>query len=175
MRILLFLSEAMTPLVIFYITGFGLLSGRPVFDDFVRGAKAGARTVGDILPTLVGLMTAVGVLRASGFLDFLAALLAAPAALLRLPAPLVPLLLVRLISNSAAVGLALDLFQQYGPDSAVGLAAAILLSSTETVFYCISVYFGSAGITRMRWTLAGALLATAAGVWASVALAGMIG
>lgn len=173
MRLLLFLSEALVPLILFYIIGFGLLSGRPVFDDFVRGAREGARTVVQVLPTLVGLMVAVGVLRASGFLDFLAALLAAPAALLHLPAELVPLILVRLVSNSAATGLALDLFKQHGPDSPIGLAASILLGSTETVFYCISVYFGSVGITRTRYTLAGALLATAAGVCASVALAGL--
>lgn len=70
MRFILFLSEAMVPLMIFYIVGFGLLSGRPVLDDFIDGAKDGMRTVAGILPTLVGLMVSVGVLRASGFLDF---------------------------------------------------------------------------------------------------------
>ena len=80
MRFILFLSEAMVPLMIFYIVGFGLLSGRPVLDDFIDGAKDGMRTVAGILPTLVGLMVSVGVLRASGFLDFLGEMLKAPAA-----------------------------------------------------------------------------------------------
>ena len=71
MKLLMFLSEAMVPLVIFYITGFGLLSGRPVLDDFIEGAKEGMKTVAGILPTLVGLMVSVGILRASGFLGFL--------------------------------------------------------------------------------------------------------
>ena len=79
MRFILFLSEAMVPLMIFYIVGFGLLSGRPVLDDFIDGAKDGMKTVAGILPTLVGLLVSVGVLRASGFLDFLGELLQMPA------------------------------------------------------------------------------------------------
>lgn len=82
MKFLIFLSEAMVPLMIFYIVGFGLLSGRPVLDDFIDGAKDGMKTVAGILPTLVGLLVSVGVLRASGFLDFLGELLQMPAALL---------------------------------------------------------------------------------------------
>lgn len=171
MSFLLFLSGILVPLLLFYIVGFGVLSRRPVFDDFLRGAADGIRTVAGILPTLVGLMTAVGVLRASGFLDFLGGLLTGPASLLSIPAPLVPLLLVRLVSNSAAVGLLLDLFRQYGADSFTGMAASILMSSTETVFYCVSVYFGSVGVTRTRYTLAGALTATAAATAAAIFLA----
>ena len=169
MSFLLFLSGILVPLLLFYIVGFGVLSRRPVFDDFLKGASDGIRTVAGILPTLVGLMT--GVLRASGFLDFLGGLLTGPASLLSIPAPLVPLLLVRLVSNSAAVGLLLDLFRQYGADSFTGMAASILMSSTETVFYCVSVYFGSVGVTRTRYTLAGALTATAAATAAAIFLA----
>ena len=85
MQFLIFLSEAMVPLMIFYIVGFGVLSGRPVLDAFIDGAKDGMRTVAGIFPTLVGLMVSVGIIRASGFLDFLGEVLAMPAALLRLP------------------------------------------------------------------------------------------
>ena len=93
MKFLIFLSEAMVPLMIFYIVGFGLLSGRPVLDDFIDGAKDGMKTVAGILPTLVGLMVSVGVLRASGFLDFLGELLKMPAALLHIPPQIVPVVL----------------------------------------------------------------------------------
>ena len=158
----------MVPLMIFYIIGFGLLSGRPVMDDFLEGAKEGMRTVAGILPTLVALMVSVGVLRASGFLDFLGEVLKAPAA------QIVPVILVRLVSNSAATGLVLDIFKEFGTDSNLGLIASLLMSSTETVLYCMSVYFGAAGITKTRYTLAGALIATAAGVAASVVLAGVM-
>ena len=175
MQILIFLSECMVPLMIFYIIGFGLLSGRPVMDDFLEGAKEGMRTVAGILPTLVALMVSVGVLRASGFLDFLGEVLKAPAALVHLPPQIVPVILVRLVSNSAATGLVLDIFKEFGTDSNLGLIASLLMSSTETVLYCISVYFGSAGITRIRYTLAGGLLATAVGMGASIVLAGWMG
>ena len=175
MKFLLFLSEAMVPLMIFYIVGFGLLSGRPVLDDFIDGAKDGMKTVAGIFPTLAGLMVSVGIIRSSGFLDFLGEVLAMPAALLHLPPQLVSVILVRLVSNSAATGLVLDIFKEYGTDSRLGLMASIMMSSTETVLYCMSLYFGSVKITKTRYTLPGALLATAAGVAASVILAGAMG
>lgn len=170
MSFILFLSEAMVPLIIFYIVGFGVLSKRPVFDDFINGAKEGMKTVAGIMPTLIGLMTAVGVLRASGFLDFLGELLKNPAKWLYLPAPVVPVILVRLVSNSAATGLVLDIFKEYGTDSYVGMLTSVLMSCTETVFYCLSIYFGTVKIKKTRYTMGGALAATAAGVAASVIL-----
>lgn len=165
------ISYILVPLTVSYVVGFGLLSKRPVFDDFLSGAKNGIRTSADILPTLVGLMAAVGVLRASGFLDALSRWMAAPAAWLHIPAPLIPLTLIRLISNSAATGLMLDIFTNYGPDSFLGMASSVMMSSTETVFYCISIYFGSVHVTKTRYVLPGAMIATAVGIAASIFLA----
>ena len=165
------ISRMLVPLIISYIVGFGLLSKRPVFDDFLKKNKNGIYTATDILPTLVGLMTAVGVLRSSGFLDALSVWLTVPAQWIHLPAPLIPLTLVRLVSNSAATGLVLDIFTNYGPDSFLGMAASIMMSSTETVFYCISIYFGSVHVTKSRYTLPGAMIATIAGITASILLA----
>ena len=146
----LFLSKAIVPLIIFYIVGFGLLQKRPVLEDFLDGAKEGMKTVSGVMPTLIGLMTAVGVLRASGFLDFLAGLLAKPAGWIHLPPSIV------------------DIFKTSGPDSLEGIIGSILMSSTETVFYCLSVYFGAVRITKTRYALSGALTATAAGIIASI-------
>ena len=165
------ISRILVPMIVSYIVGIGMLSRRPVFDDFLAGAKDGLQTVIRIVPTLTGLMTAVGVLRASGFLDALTIWLAVPAAWLHVPSPLIPLTLVRLISNSAATGLVLDIFTRYGPDSFLGMAASIIMSCTETVFYCISIYFGSVHVTKTRYVLPGAMLATAAGIAASIAIA----
>lgn len=175
MDILIFLSEFMVPLTIFYIVGFGVLSKRPVFDDFLEGAFEGMKTVAGIMPTLIGLMAAVGVLRASGFLEALSEILKLPADWLHIPVPLIPVILVRLISSSAATGLVLNIFKEYGTDSLIGNMASIMMSCTETVFYTMSIYFMTAGIRRTRWTLAGALFATVAGIAASVVLAGMMG
>lgn len=175
MDILIFLSEFMVPLVIFYIVGFGFLSKRPVFDDFLRGASEGMKMVVGIMPTLIGLMAAVGVLRASGFLDAAAEFLTIPANFLRIPVPLIPVILVRVVSSSAATGLVLDIFKEYGPDSLIGNMVSIMMGCTETIFYTMSVYFMTAGIRKTRWTLPGALAATAAGIAASIILAGIMG
>ncbi len=175
MKFFLFLSDFIIPILIFYIIAYGLAEKIPVYDEFVTGAKGGVRTVLKILPTLVGLMAAVGMLRASGFLDFAAELLGGVAELLHFPAQLIPLALVRLFSSSAATSLALDIFKEYGTDSRIGLTASIMMGCTETVFYTMSVYFLTAKVTKTRWTLPGALIATLAGIAASVALAGMMG
>lgn len=171
MKIVLYISTYLVPLVIFYIVGFAFLSKRPVFDDFIEGAKQGMKTVVQIMPTLIGLMTAVGVLRASGFSEFLSGILEKPASLLQVPGEIVPVILVRLVSSSAATGLLLDIFKNFGPDSYLGMMVSILESCTETVFYTMSVYFMTAKVTKTRWTLAGAMAATAGGIVASVVLA----
>ena len=98
MQFIIYLSNIIIPLLIFYIVFTGLIEKRPVYDDFVRGAKDGMKTVASILPTLIGLMVGVGVLRSSGFLDFISDLLAKPAEQLGFPAPLVPLSIVRMFS-----------------------------------------------------------------------------
>lgn len=87
---------------------------------------------------------------------------------MHIPRELIPLTLVRLVSNSAGTGLLLDLFETFGPDSRIGMAGSVLMSSTETVFYCISVYFGAVKIRKTGWTLPGALVATLAGIIASL-------
>ena len=170
MNFLVFLSTYILPFFIFYVVAYGLLKGRNVYQAFVEGAKGGFHTALGILPTLVGLLAAVGVLRASGFLDLISGLLKTLLKGTGFPAELLPLVIVRLFSNSAATGLALDLFKAHGPDSHQGLLASLFLSSTETVFYTMSIYFMSVKIKKTRYTLPGALLATLAGIAVSVAL-----
>lgn len=174
MKLILYLSDYLIPLVIFYIVGFGLLMKRPVYDDFVKGAKEGAKTVAEILPTLVGLMVGVGVLRSSGFLGALGESLGPCFEKIGIPSQLFPVALVKLFSSSAATGLALDIFKQYGPDSSLGMMTSLMLSCTETVFYTMSVYFLAVNIKKTRYTLPGALLATAVGIGMSVVLGGLL-
>ena len=174
MNFLVFLSTYILPFFIFYVVAYGLWKGRNVYQPFVEGAKGGFHTALGILPTLVGLLAAVGVLRASGFLDLISGLLKTLLKGTGFPAELLPLVIVRLFSNSAATGLALDLFKAHGPDSTQGLLASLFLSSTETVFYTMSIYFMSVKIKKTRYTLPGALLATLAGIVASVVLVSFI-
>lgn len=174
MKFLLFLTDFIVPLVIFIIVSYGILMEINVYDTFVKGAKSGFFTVIKIMPTLVGLMVAVGILRASGFLDFLSELLGNATGKIGFPGELVPLTVVKMFSSSAATGLLLDLFKEQGTDSYVGLIGSISMSCTETIFYTMSVYFMTAKVTKTRYTLTGALLATLAGLAASVVLAGMM-
>lgn len=168
MKLVSFLSDFMVPLLIFYVVGFGLLMKRPVYDDFIKGAKSGLKTVIRILPTLIGLMVAVGVLRASGFLEWLAEILGFVSEKIHFPAQLLPVTLVRFFSSSAATGLLLDIFKEYGPDSSIGFLASVLLSCTEALFYTMSIYLVSAKVEKSRWILAGGLFSAFAGILASV-------
>lgn len=174
MDFLIYLSNFMIPLLLVYIIGNGLIKKVPVYDTFVSGAKEGMKTVAGILPTLIGLMVGVGVLRASGFLDFLSTLLVVPARMIGFPSEMVPVTIVRMFSSSAATGLVLDLFQTYGPDSWIGKIVSVSMSCTETIFYTMSVYFMTVKVTKTRYTLAGALFTTFVGVVASTIIAGFM-
>lgn len=171
MKILSYLSEFMIPVLIFYIVGTGVCAKKNVYEEFMKGAKDGLRTVVKIMPTMIALMVAVNVLRASGFLEFAADFFTPLAEKLHFPAPLVPLIFVKTFSGSAATGLLLDIFKEFGTDSLIGKTASLMLSSTETVFYTMSLYFVTIGIKKTRYTLAGCLVATFAGIIASVVLA----
>lgn len=170
MKILLYLSEFIIPLLVFYIVGFGLLHKNKVYEDFIDGAKDGLRTVVSILPTLIGLMVGVRVLRESGLLEAIGGIIGKVTEPIGLPSALVPVIIVRLFSSSAATGLCLDIFRLYGADSYAGFMVSIMMSCTETVFYTMSVYFMAAKVTKTRWTLAGALMASFAGIAASVVI-----
>lgn len=167
------LSTILIPALIFYIIAMGLSQKKDIYASFTKGAKDGMKTVAGIVPTLIGLMVAVGVLRASGFLDFVGGIMGNIISLISsdFPNELISLFIVKLFSASAATGLALDIFKQYGTDSFAGLATSLALASTETVFYTMSVYFMAARVTKTRWTLAGAMLSTFAGLVASVIIA----
>lgn len=174
MKLILYLSDCLIPLLIFYIVANGICKKIPVYDSFIEGAEEGLKTVVQIVPTLIGLMVGVGVLRTSGFLDALAGWLSAPMEAVGFPAPLVPVAIVRMFSSSAATGLVLDIFQSFGPDSQVGKIVSVMMGCSETIFYTMSVYFMTAKVKKTRWTLAGALLCTGADLIASVVLGGMM-
>lgn len=170
MRVLAHISDILIPLLIFLIVAYGCAAGVRVYECFLKGAKEGLRIVTDIVPTLIGLLLAVGMLRSSGIFDFLGRVLAPVTERVGLPAQLLPLLVIKLFSSSAATGLVLDIFKTAGPDSYAGVLTSILMSCTETVFYTMSVYFLAAKVTKTRYTLTGALLSTLAGTAASVVL-----
>ena len=172
MKWFLIVSDLLIPMIILGILCYGILQQVAVYDVFVIGAKSGFLTVAKIIPTMVGLMVAVGILRASGLLTCLSEEIGKFTKWIGFPGELVPLTVVKMFSSSAATGLLLDIYKEFGTDSRNGLIASISMASTETIFYTMSVYYMTAKVTKTRYTLTGALLATFAGLAASVILAG---
>lgn len=161
------LFTMVVPLTIAGVAMYGLGRGVDVYDALVQGAGGGLEVMLRIFPALVGLMTAVAMLRVSGALELAAEVLAPLLDRVGLPAQLLPLMLVRPISGSAALGVGAELIQTYGPDSQLGRTAAVMLGSTETTFYTIAVYFGAVGITRTRYAVPAALCADLTGFLAA--------
>ena len=174
MSILLTISDFLIPVTILFIVVFGCLQRVDIYEVFLEGAKEGLQTVIDILPTLIGLVLAVEVVRAGGLLDLMVELFRPLSNAVGFPAELAPLSIVRLVSSSAATGLLTDLFAHYGPDSTLGRVASVMMSCTETVFYTMSLYFLSVGIKKTRWTLPCALLANIVGIAAAVWLVDLV-
>ena len=168
MGIMVYLSNLMVPMVMLVIILYGMSKKVPVFDEFIMGAKDGFQTILQIMPTLIGLMVAVGILRASGALELLSAALAPLTDLIGFPKEALPITFMRLVSSSASTGLLLDIYKNFGPDSFIGRFVSVMMSCTETIFYTMSVYFLSVKITKTRYTLAGALIANFSGVIASI-------
>lgn len=159
-----------TMIVPFLLCGvalYGTAKGVDVYSALIQGAGEGLKTVVNIVPALIALLTAVYMLRASGALELAAQALAPLLEGLGLPAELLPLMLVRPISGSAALGVGAELISTYGPDSYLGRTAAVMLGSTETTFYTIAVYFGAVGITKTRYAVPAALCADLAGFLAA--------
>ena len=174
MKLFTYLSEFMIPILLFYIVAMGVCAKRNVYEDFMKGAKDGLSLVVKIMPTMIAMLVAVNVLRASGFLEFIAELGKPLAEKISFPAPLIPLSIIKIFSSSGATGLLLDLYKEYGVDSYVGKIGSLILSGTETIFYTMSLYFVTAGIKKTRYTLAGCLVATVSGIIASVIFAAYV-
>ena len=157
----------LVPLIIAAVALYGMARRVDVYDALVQGAGEGLGVLLRIVPPLVGLLTAVYMLRASGALELAAQALAPVLTALGIPPETAPLMLIRPVSGSGALAVASELMAAHGPDSTVGRVAAVMMGSTETTFYTIAVYFGSAGIVRTRHTVPAALAADFTGFLAA--------
>ncbi len=149
---------------------YGAIKKIDVFDAFIVGAKQGFDTSVSIIPYLIAMMVAIGMLRASGFFELLSTLLAPLLTAIGMPAELLPLALIRPFSGSAATGMMADLIHEHGGNSLIAKTAATLMGSTETTFYVIAVYFGAVNIRRTRHAIPAGLLADLSGIIASVCI-----
>lgn len=155
------------PYILLVVGVWGVSRGVDVWSAMVEGGRQGLQTAVHMVPSLVGLLCGVYMLRASGALELLEGAVAPILACLGIPPETVGLLVVRPISGSAALGLGAELMETYGPDSLVGRTAAVMLGSTETTFYTVAVYFAAAKVTRTRYAIPAALCADLAGFLAA--------
>ena len=153
------ISDYLVPLTLLLAALAALRRKENAYDKLLAGAGEGLKLLVGILPALVALLTAVYMLRASGAIDLLTKLTAPAFTWLGIPAETAPLVLIRPISGSAALAVGAELMASYGVDSPVGRTVAVMLGSTETTFYAISVYFGAAGVRKTRYTIPAALFA----------------
>lgn len=161
------LSSLVIPVLLAAVAMYGMGKRIDVYSALTRGAEEGLSVLLHIIPALVGLLTAVAMFRASGAMEWLSGLCAPVLEWLGLPAETTPLMLIRPVSGSGALAVASDLIVSQGPDSYAGRVAAVMMGSTETTFYTIAVYFGSAGIHKTRHTVPAALTADLTGFLAS--------
>lgn len=157
------MTAYLIPVLLLTVSALALGRRVDVYDALLAGGARGLGLVKTILPALVMLLTAVELLRASGAMDGLTQLLTPAARCLGIPPETLPLILIRPLSGSAALAVGADLMAVHGPDSLVGRTAAIMLGSTETTFYTISVYFAAAGVKKTRYAIPAALIADLTG------------
>lgn len=146
------------------IVTLGFLRGLPVFDLFMQGAEKGLKTIVKLLPTLIGLITAISMFRASGLPEMLAEILKPVLSVFGIHPDLVPLILLRPVSGSGSLSYVTELYTRYGADSDIARTAAILASATETTFYAAAVYFGGRGFRSTRYAIPAALCGDCAAV-----------
>ena len=152
-------AQGIIPMIIFVVVLWALISGGKVYENFTKGALRGLRISAELLPTLIGLLVGVGVLRASGALDAFCGIVGRGTRYIGFPAQVVPVAVIKIFSSSAATGLMLDIFRSCGVDS---------------LMYTISIYYMSVKVTGTRWTVAGALFSMAAGIVGSVLVLGFV-
>ncbi|CDF57188.1 spore maturation protein [Thermobrachium celere] len=153
------ISKYFIPLFILFVLIYSVFKGIKVYEVFVEGAKEGLKTVFNIAPYLLTMLFAIDVFRRSGALNGFINLLAPVTKFLNIPDGVLPMILIKPLSGSGAISVMTDIMKTYGVDSTEGLIAAIIMGSSETIFYTISLYFGSIGVKKIRHALIVALIA----------------
>lgn len=158
------ISICILPLMILLILTFAIIKRIPVYEEFVEGAKDGFKVSVSIIPYLVALIVAISMFRASGAMDWIAAYFGIILDKLSISIDLVPIMITRSLSGSATLGLFSELATQHGADTFITKMAAVMVGSSETTFYVLSVYFGSVGIKKFRYALLTGIVADITGI-----------
>jgi spore maturation protein B len=161
-------SLLIIPILIILILMVGAIRGVKVYETFVTGAKEGFQSVFRIAPYLLTMLFAIDIFRRSGAMDFLINSIKPLADLASIPGGVMPMIVIKPLSGSGALGVMTDIMKTYGVDSMEGRISAVMMGSTETIFYTLSVYFGACGIKKIRHSLAASLIAHIVGSIAAV-------
>jgi spore maturation protein B len=162
------------PLFLLAIPVYGAIRGVKVYESFVEGAKEGFQVGVRIIPYLVAILVAVGMLRSAGAIDILARVLDPVLRFVGMPAEILPLAIMRPLSGSGSMGLVTELIKTHGPDSFIARLAASAYGSTETTFYVLAVYFGSVGVRKARHAVFAGLFADIVSLIVSVIICRMV-
>ena len=162
------ISTWILPFIILTILTIGIIKKVPIYETFTEGAKDGFKVSINIIPYLVAIIVAISMLRASGFIEGIGAMFSGILEALKVPVEVLPIMIVRSLSGSAALGIFSDIANTLGPDSYATKLAAIMVGSSETTFYVLSVYFGSIGIKKFRYAMLTGILADIIGIVAAI-------
>ena len=168
MNIINYISSAAIPVSILLIIVYGVIEKQKVFDVFIEGVKEGIQIVVSIFPNLLGLFIAIGALRTSGILDVLINIISPVIEVLNIPSQIIPLALLRPISGSASMAVAIDIMKNCGVDSLIGMITSTIMGSTETTLYTIAIYTSVTKIKKTRFVLKAALIGDIVGILTSV-------
>ena len=170
-EIIITISSWIIPAIVLLTLLTGIIKKIPVYETFIDGAKDGLKVSYNIFPYLLAIIVAVSMLRASGAIEILGQLLSSLLNATNIPVDILPIMIIRSLSGSAVLGLFSDIATNYGPDSYVTKLAAIMVGSSETTFYVLTVYFGAIGIKKFRHALCAGIFADIIGIVAAVLVA----
>ncbi|HWI55243.1 MAG TPA: spore maturation protein [Desulfobacteria bacterium] len=162
------------PLILFTVTLYAFIRRVNVYEAFIEGAQEGFGTAIKTIPFLVAMFVAISVFRASGAMELFTRLISPVTSLLGVPAEVIPLGIMRPLSGGGALGITAELIKTFGPDSFVGRLASTLQGSTDTTFFVLTLYFGSVGVTRYRYSVISGLSADITGFIASVFICNLV-
>ena len=161
------------PACLIIILIYGIHKKVPIFDVFLSGAEDGFKSTISLIPTFIGLITSISMLKASGALDTFAQLLEPICLTLKIPSQIMPLMLMRPISGGGSTALLNDIFTSYGADGKIGTLASMIMGSTETTFYTLTVYFGAIKIKNTRHALICSVAADIFAILTAIVLANL--
>lgn len=154
-----YFTKSIIGIIILIIIGYGMLKGGKVYEWFIEGAKDGLKVCVNIFPYLLAMIVAVEMFKSANLLDALNNILSPIAIIFGIPRELIPLILIKPLSGSGAIAIFTNIVQTYGPDTTIGLIASVIMGTTETIFYTVTVYFGAVKVKKVRHTVWAAIIA----------------